>query len=159
MFSIAIYCYLLYSLIGSDAFSKKNALILQKDIENLKTFWYEINENNFFFDCQLSDYQGNGYLVDASIFTFQVVYYNFVVNLTMKGNILESYEKDDMVLCRDSPIGKGLPASVLQQYPNGLCLANPRLRIGGYFDEERTSYMEISLARCNNDTSNDTCKP
>ena len=75
------------------------------------------------------------------------------------GNKLESYEKHDVVLCRDSPISKGLPTSILQQYPYGLCLTNQKLPIGGSFDEEKTSYMTLTLVMCNNATSNVTCKP
>ena len=56
--SFAIYAYLLFSLITSDAFTKKNPNVLEKEVDNELTFWYNFTEENFVFCDIIADNYG-----------------------------------------------------------------------------------------------------
>ena len=146
--SLLIYAYLLNSLITSDVFTKKNPNILEKEVDNSKTFWYNFTERNFIFGAMVSDSLDVGFELDPKIATFMASYNTFTGS-----NTKNTFIKLPLVLCKNTYAKNAFP-QLITQYPSGYCLPNPRFLIGGYFDEVKTSSLEVILKMCVNGTSN-----
>lgn len=146
--SLLIYAYLLNSLITSDVFTKNNPNILEKEVDNSKTFWYNFTERNFIFGAMVSDSLDVGFELDPKIASFMASYNTFTGS-----NTKNTFIKLPLVLCKNTYAKYAFP-QLITQYPSGYCLPNPRFLVGGYFDEVKTSSLEIILKMCVNSTSN-----
>lgn len=153
--SIAIYIYLLYSLVTSDTFQKIHPQVIEKDLENSISDWYHFSETNFLLGAMVTL---NGVAQeDPQIFSLKATYFTFNNNNQTQDLFLESYYKADMVLCSETNL-KNIYPNLAVQFPTGKCLPKLDFDVGGYFNEQKTSYITVGLELCNNLTSNNTCK-
>ena len=130
VFSMAIYIYLIYSLAISDVFYKESPKVVQQDGELPTAPWYNFTETNFFFGLEIADGNGIGLPYDETIFSVMANYFTYGINMTSGSQIILSYEKASMVLCKDSAVDKVLP-ELIEEYPMALCLPYLRFPIGG----------------------------
>ena len=156
LFSIAIYAYLIFSLSTSDVFFKTSPQVIVTELESKFAPWYNFTEKNFFFALEITSDLGIGLPYDPNLFTVETVYLSLGNNPEQQ-QIITKYAKTLMVPCKDTYVALVQPLFI-KTYPYSLCLSNPRFEIGGVAGDALLSTLEISLIKCNNLTSNNTCK-
>lgn len=140
--SFGIYGYIIFSFLNSDLFQKNQPIVVN---ENYKTTQAEtiefLPENELKF--AVADYFGKRYY-DPSIFTFFVRYFYNATN----------YIEKELQICAERYNGNEMGSD----FSNTFCLANSSFTISGSLDDSHLSYLAITMAPCNNQTSNNTCK-
>ena len=157
LFSFCIYIYLIYGLATSDVFYKLSPKVVQQDIENLIAPWYNFTEENFLFAAEITDVNGIGVPPDPTMYKVVMNFLTVGTNQTTGVQTIVDYEIFPMILCKNATLSKE-SVEILQTFPYGLCLPNPRFQIGGAAGTTLFRTVEISLQMCTNDTTNNTCQ-
>ena len=156
--SILIHAFLLYLFIISDAFSKRNPLIYEKDQVNQNYTWFEFNEKNFYISFTLADSSlTEQYPPDPTIYSFVAIFMKKVSD-PITGMAKVSPTTVPLTLCKESIYQELYPMNFFIYYPYSVCLPNPKLTLGGASTEPEFSFLQIKLITCDNQTSLGQCK-
>lgn len=155
--SILIYVYLIYNLIISDAFTKKNPQITGQSVQHLNTSTFNFTNENFKFLLALTDLYGRSIDVDSTILSITSSYASMGKNPLTNNFDLFEYEEQIMPNCTDLPQSK-LTLDLVAQFPQSKCLAKSNFSIYGSYSETRLQMAGIFVRICNNETMNNTCK-
>ena len=161
LISFAIYGYLLFALITSDAFSKKNPNVVEKEITASSTPWFNFTKENFFFGAYLSDMNGAPLVYDPTYARIYALYYDYSTNSSTGALQIDNVNAASLAPCKDDPYVQEYRKDVLKQYPQLLCLPKSEFTIGGDFSEPKTSLLLIVIMMCSNASAamENSCKP
>ena len=155
--SALIFVYLIYNFVTSDAFTKQNPLILQTEIETLKTSTFNFTKDNFAVMVGIASLSGFAVEADPRYVRFYAEYALMAVNPKTKNYDSVSFQKILMPKCKDSFMNIKYP-ELVNQFPGSSCLPNTTFSVYGSYSEPKYQFMEISVEMCNNKTMNNTCK-
>lgn len=145
LFSLAIYSFMLYSLVSSDLFFKISPIVVSQSIDKTHAERIEFKDG-MFFSFGLVDSVSTHYY-DPTIFTIVVRYFFNATN----------YVSKEIRPCKpnDFPVGFYVKGANPQ---NMMCLKNNSFVLEGGADENKLSLLAVSLFICDNITSKGTCK-
>ena len=153
--SIFVIIFLLINFTQSDIFQKKSPYVISQTVTYPQSKPIFFKENTLLY-VTLADAASKNY-IDPTIFTVTFDIYHLEVNANAEFTVLE---KNSEILrpCTMEDVYWDPSIYFTLGMKNGLCLQNKTFKLRGFWDEDEVYYAKAQLFKCNNATSNNTCK-
>ena len=153
--SIFVIIFLLINFTQSDIFQKKSPYVISQTVTYPQSKPIFFQENTLLY-VTLADAASKNY-IDPTIFTVTFDIFHLEVNANAEFTVLE---KNSEVLkpCTMEDVYWDTSIYYELGMKNGLCLQNKTFKLRGFWDEDEVYYAKAQLFKCNNATSNNTCK-
>lgn len=154
LISLGLIIFLLIFFFQSDIFVKQNPISSVQSIPTQKRPKLDFNQENMTIALGLTDYENN-IVEDPSVFNLTLYAYGY------KGSGQETlYEENrTLVKCKEEFFPKNHEDFSKLRMSQFLCLEKNDFTLEGYWDEDIVKYIDITLYKCLNETSNgNSCK-
>lgn len=153
--SIFVIIFLLINFTQSDIFQKKSPYVISQTVTYPQSKPILFKENTLLY-VTLADAASKNY-IDPTIFTITFDIFHLEVNANAEFTVLEKYS-EILRPCTLEDVYWDTSIYFELGMKNGLCLQNKTFKLRGFWDEDEVYYAKAQLFKCNNATSNNTCK-
>ena len=157
--SCLVYAFMVYSFLFSNMYLRINPAVIDQLGQQHHRNAINFDNSNFSLAMSLNDEDGTNF-IDPTMFSFHLRLRTLQSFEGIQGYVETIYDDKTMHPCSPEDFPGNPQMFKDLALTNALCLDNTSLKLEGYWDENRLTYIKIWLNLCINDTNTSiVCKP